>query len=160
MRYFLAKEKKFLAHLCGFRSLGFEVRVEMLVSLFVGGTPRPWLVTGTDAHLDGCAETQDQEKEKPRKKTKPECRGTRRAQRLNQQLAGEYDTQKLARRLTASSEATHLHAVHFVFAHNLDGDPVRVGALEIPGAVDVAEGAIAHLFKKLPPLEAGIFGEL
>jgi hypothetical protein len=55
--------------------------------------------------------------------------------------------------------ATYLLAVHLVFADDLDGHLAGV-ALEVASAVDVAEGAIAHLLDELPPLEPRVPGKL
>lgn len=83
---------------------------------------------------------------------------------------GENTTHKKAARKKARSKGknqaekagprnTHLHVVHFVLADHLDSDLAMV-ALQIAGAVDVAEGAVAHLLEQLPPLQAGVAGEL
>lgn len=54
---------------------------------------------------------------------------------------------------------THLHAVHFILADDLDGTLAWVLAGSIARAVDVAEGTVAHLFDQLPSLQAGISRE-
>lgn len=53
---------------------------------------------------------------------------------------------------------THLHAVHLILADHLDGDlsPLARG---ISSTVHVAEGAVAHLVRELPSLQAGVLGE-
>jgi len=63
------------------------------------------------------------------------------------------------RAATPRARATYLLAVHLVFADDLDGHLAGV-ALEVAGAVDVAEGAIAHLLDELPPLEPRVPGKL
>ena len=54
---------------------------------------------------------------------------------------------------------TYLHAVHLVFADDLDGHLAGI-ALAVAGPVDVAEGAVAHLLDELPSLKPGVPGEL
>lgn len=54
---------------------------------------------------------------------------------------------------------TYLHIVHFILADDLDCNLV-VLAGGVARAIDVAKGAIAHLFEKLPALEAGVLGKL
>jgi hypothetical protein len=54
---------------------------------------------------------------------------------------------------------TYLHVAHLIFAHHLDGN-LSPDTLTIPSAIDIAECAIAHLLEQLPPLEAGVIGEL
>lgn len=53
----------------------------------------------------------------------------------------------------------YLHAVHFEFADNLDRHLAGI-TLQIACPVDVAEGAVAHLLHKFPPLQAGVPGKL
>ena len=54
---------------------------------------------------------------------------------------------------------TNLARVHLELAHHLDGD-LAVLAVVVACFVDVAEGAVAHLFNQRPALQAGIFGQL
>lgn len=54
--------------------------------------------------------------------------------------------------------STHLHAVHLVLADDLDG-AFAVFALDVCGAVDVAEGTVAHLLDQMPPLQTGVSRE-
>lgn len=51
-----------------------------------------------------------------------------------------------------SGYITYLHVVHLELANDLDGH-LSVLALQVAGAVYVAEGAVSHLFNKLPALE-------
>jgi hypothetical protein len=54
---------------------------------------------------------------------------------------------------------TYLVRVHLEFAHDLDRDFSSL-ALQIARAIDVAEGAIAHLLQQLPPFQTRVFGQL
>lgn len=54
---------------------------------------------------------------------------------------------------------TYLVRVHLEFAHDLDRDFTGI-ALQVARAVDVAEGAIAHLLQQLPPFQARVSGQL
>lgn len=55
--------------------------------------------------------------------------------------------------------ATHLLRVHLKFSHDLDGDLV-VYLIIVARAIDIAEGAVAHLLDQGPAFQAGIMGEL
>lgn len=59
----------------------------------------------------------------------------------------------------SSRVATHLGRVHFKLAHDLDGDFAGI-ALQVAGAVHIAEGAVTHLFEQLPALEAAVLRQL
>lgn len=61
--------------------------------------------------------------------------------------------------MTQRPKQTHLHAVHFVFADDLNRDLASL-TRGVTSAVDVAEGAIAHLGDELPSLEAWVSWEL
>lgn len=55
--------------------------------------------------------------------------------------------------------SAYLITVHLELAHHFDGHFVELPC-RILGAVDIAEGAVAHLLHQNPAIQTGIFGHL